>query len=352
MADVTVSADALRSFLTSVFAKTGMPQADAEFSAWATVQCDLWGIDSHGTLRTPDYEKRLRNNIVNPTPKIVNKLHPDLPIAHLDGDKGLGYIVSRDGMQLAIEKAKKSGIAFVLTTNSNHNGAEGLYVRMAAKANMLGLAVTNVRPNIGMPGVTKPVTGNNPVALAAPMPDGEPFCIDVAMSMVAQGKLIYAKKKGVPIPEGWATDTNGVATTDPAEGIKGILLPVGMHKGFGISLFIDILTSVMGGGPFLTQIESMYTRPDEANQLAHAFIVINPDMFMDRAEFLQRMGEWRALIKATPVQPGRPDVIIPGEPEIATEKQRLANGIVLPAQLWADLQAIAQIHGLAMPTAG
>lgn len=350
MADVKIAADTLQAFLTTVFAKTGMPQADAEFAAWCTVQSDLWGIDSHGTLRTPDYEKRLRKKAVNPAPKIVNKLNPDMPIAHLDGDAGLGYIVGRDGMSLAMEKARKFGVSLVIASNSNHYGAAGIYARMAAEKGLLGLTVTNVKPNVGMPGVTAPVTGNNPIALAAPIPDSDPFCIDVAMSLVAQGKLIYAAKKGVPIPAGWATDRAGNATTDPAEGIKGILLPTGMHKGFGISLFIDILTGLLGGGPFLSQIVNMYTHPDEPSQLAHAFIAVNIDMFMERGEYNKRILEWREMLKATPVQPGLPPLIIPGEPEIDMEKKRRADGIVLPSQLWADLRAIAEIHSLQAPS--
>jgi Malate/L-lactate dehydrogenases len=349
MPNVKIDSEALKAFLTSVFAKTGMPQADAEFAAWSTVQSDLWGIDSHGTLRTPDYEKRLRDKVVNPAPKIVNKLNPALPIGHIDGDAGLGYIVGRDGMLLAIEKAKTFGVSLIIASNSNHYGAAGIYARMAAAEGLLGLTVTNVKPNIGMPGVTAPVSGNNPIALAAPIPDSDPFCIDVAMSMVALGKLIYAKKKGVSIPTGWATDRAGNDTTDPDEGIKGILLPTGMHKGFGISLFIDILTGLLGGGPFLSQMISMYSHPDKPSNLAHAFIAINIDMFMERSEYNKRILEWRDILHNTPVRAGLPPLIIPGEPEIESEKERRANGITLPAQLWADLQAIAKVHGLPVP---
>lgn len=350
MPDVRVESAELKTFLAAVFEKTGMPREDAEFSAWCTVQSDLWGIDSHGTLRFPDYEARLRKKVVNPAPKIVNKLNPELPIAHLEGDEGLGYVVARDGMKLAMEKARTFGISFVLASNSNHCGALGIYGRMAAEEGLLGICVTNVMPNVAMPGATAPVTGNNPIAMAAPIPGSPPFCIDVAMSMVAQGKLIYAAKKGARIPLGWATDRNGVDTDDPVEGIKGILMPTGMHKGFGISLFIDIITGLLGGGTFLNDIMSMYKRPDEASNLGHSFMAINPDMFLPREEFNTRMARWKEMIKATPVQPGRPPVVIPGEPEIETEKKRLASGITLPEKLWADLGKIAGMHGVELPT--
>lgn len=351
MPDMTVGSAELRAFLAAVFEKTEMPRKDAEFAAWCTVQSDLWGIDSHGTLRFPDYEARLRKRVVNPAPKIVNRLNPGLPIGHLEGDAGLGYIVARDGMKLAMEKAKKFGISLVIASNSNHCGAMAIYSRMAAEAGLLGLSATNVKPNIAMPGATAPVTGNNPIALAAPIPGSPPFCIDVAMSMVAQGKLIYAAKKEAKIPFGWATDRNGIDTDDPVEGIKGILLPTGMHKGFGISLFIDIVTGLLGGGMYLTDIINMYQNPNDPSNLAHIFAAVNPEMFMPREDFSQRMARWKEVFKATPMQSGKPPIIMPGEPEIDSERKRLASGIVLPEQLWKDLGIIANFHGVDLPPA-
>lgn len=350
MSSIRIAPEELQKFLTQVFAKAGMPQADAEFSAWATVQSDLWGIDSHGTLRSSHYEMRLRTNAVNPRPKIVNKLAPELPVAHLDADAALGYVAGRDGMNLAIEKAKKHGISFVVVSNSNHYGAAGLYARMGAAEGLLSLSTTNVKPNIATVGALATATGNNPIALAAPMPDRDaPFCIDVAMSLVALGKLIFAAKTGKEIPSGWALDKNGEETRDPKAGIDGILLPVGDHKGFGLSLFVDIVTGLLGGGTFLTQLVSMYSAPDRPSDLAHAFACLNPDLFLSRDEYLARMGQWLELLKAVPVKPGRAALTMPGEPEIAMERERRAAGIPIPDALWEDLVAMADRHGLVPP---
>lgn len=349
MADIRVRHDALQAFITAAFVKAGMPARDAEFSAWCLVQSDLWGIYSHGVIRFPMYLTRLCSRAVNPAPNITNKLHDALPVAHLDGDEGLGYVVGRAGMELAISKARAMGVSFVLTSNSNHYGAAGIYARMAAEQGLLGLSVTNVMPNVGMPGSTLPSTGNNPVAMAAPIPGRDPFCIDVAMSLVAQGKLIYAAKKGAPVPDTWALAPDGTPTTDPKAGLAGMLLPTGMHKGFGISLFIDIITGLLGGGPFLNQIYSMYKRPDAPSRLAHVFCALNPDMFMPRAEFESNMTQWHAIFKSTPVQPGMPPLIMPGEPEAEADKKNRASGLTLPEQLWADFAAIAKEHNLPLP---
>ncbi|MCC8190097.1 MAG: Ldh family oxidoreductase [Planctomycetes bacterium] len=349
MPAIRIDHSVLQSFLTDIFRHTGMPERDAAFCAWATVQSNLWGIDSHGVLRIPDYEMRLRQRVVNPTPTIVNRLPEEMVVGHLDADRAMGYVAGRAGMDLAIAKARRHGLSLVIVSNSNHNGAAGIYSRMAAEQGFLGLATTNVRPNIAMKGATAPATGNNPVSLAAPLPDHSPFCIDVSMSMVAQGKLILAAKKGVPIPTGWATDRNGVDTTDPREGLAGILLPIGDHKGFGLSLFIDLITGVLGGGDFLGHINSMYSSPDLPSNLSHLYAVLNPDLFMERDVFMRRLAEWRDMIKATPVRDGQPAQHIPGEPEVASEARRRREGIPVPDELWKDLEAIAGHYALAMP---
>lgn len=323
-----------------------MPREDAGYSASCMVQTNLWGIDSHGVLRLPIYAARLAKKAVNPNPAMKVLSGENAAVGMLDGDAGLGYVVARAGMRLAMEKAGRFGVGLTLATNSNHFGAAALFTKLAADADMLGLAATNVIPNIGMRGACKPITGNNPVALAAPIPGRPPFCLDISMSAVAGGKLLLAAKKGEKIPFDWAVTKEGRDTDDPKLGFEGILLPLGMHKGFGLSLFIDIITGVLGGGFFLDRLKSMYKHPDEPSGTTHIFIALDPGFFMDRKEFGARMADWANRVKAAPLREGTPALRIPGEIEATVEADRLANGIPVPDELYADLGRLAKEYGL------
>ncbi|MCF7945416.1 MAG: Ldh family oxidoreductase [Spirochaetia bacterium] len=338
-----ITADNLMSYSKNLYAKTGMSDADAEICAECTVKTNLWGVDSHGILRTPVYLERILNGAVKPRPEIQEiennkKLHS--PVSLLDGDKGLGYVVAEKAMEAAVKKAESFGLGFVLVKNSNHFGAASLFSRKAAEKGLIGITATNVMPNIGMPGGKLPVTGNNPIALAAPIGQPYPFSLDISMSAVSGGKILLAQKKGEKIPKNWAVDKNGNPTDDPFEGFAGILLPVGMHKGLGLSLFIDIITGVLSSGPFLQNLKSMYKHAEETSETSHVFIVIDPTLFQSRETYEKRIHEWVRMIKATPMTDPEAEQIIPGEIEYKIEKSRRDNGIPIPAELITDLSSI------------
>jgi LDH2 family malate/lactate/ureidoglycolate dehydrogenase len=154
---------------------------------------------------------------------------------------------------------------------------------------------------------------------------------------VAGGKLIVAAKKGESIPLGWATDKDGNPTTDARAGFEGFLLPMGAHKGFGLSLMVDILSGVITGGAFQHHLRGMYKYPEDPSVTAHLMLVINPLVLMSREQLKERMTEFVDNLKATPVNPGADEILLPGELEYRTEKQRRAGGIPLPAAVYEDL---------------
>jgi len=205
---------------------------------------------------------------------------------------------------------------------------------------------TNVIPNIGMPGNRKSVTGNNPLALAAPIGEPFPFSLDISMSAVSGGKLLLAQKKGEKIPETWAIDTEGNPTDDPFKGFAGILLPTGMHKGLGMSLFIDIITGVLSGGPFLQDIKSMYRHKEDPSLTSHLFCVLDPGFFMSSDEFAGKMKSWVRMIKETPMTDPGDTQIIPGELEYRSELKRRDEGIPLPEELVEELRELASQLGV------
>lgn len=332
----------LQIYLSEMYLKAGLSQEDADICAECTILTNLWGVDSHGVLRTPAYIKRVLKGAVNKSANPFYLKGEDGPLAIMDGDAGMGYVVGVKAMKAAVEKAKEFGLGMIVVKNSNHFGATSLFTRVAADAGMLGIVTTNVIPNIGMPGNKKPVTGNNPLALSAPIGKPYPFSLDISMSAVAGGKLLLAQKKGDKIPNTWSIDKDGNPTDDPFKGFEGILLPTGMHKGLGMSLFIDIITGVMSGGPFLQNIKSMYKHADEPSLTSHVFIVIDPEFFMEKDEFAKKMEQWVEMIKSTPMADPQAEQIIPGEIEYKCEMARRESGIPLPAELVKDLKVLEE----------
>ena len=342
----TLPAPALERFAAELFAALGMHEGNARLCAREIVLTNLWGIDSHGLLRLPVYAGRLAGGVVHANPRVTIESGRGA-LQRMDGDNGMGFIVGHEAMAHAIRLAREYGIGAVAVRNSNHFGAAGLYARVAAEAGMLGLAMTNVRPNLIAPGGAAPIAGNNPLAFSAPRRGGVPFLLDISMSAVAGGKLLHAIASGEPIPEGWATDREGRPTTDPRTGFEGFLMPVGGHKGLGLSEMVDILSGVLAGGAFQFAVESMYDRPDLPSQTGHMMIALDPEAMGGREAFLDRMDAFAAAVHAAPMRTGTGR--LPGEIEHETRTHRLNAGIPLPATLVADLAALGATYGCTLP---
>jgi LDH2 family malate/lactate/ureidoglycolate dehydrogenase len=332
----------LEIYIKALFVAAGMNNDNATFSASCMVKTNLWGIDSHGVLRMPIYLKRILSGGINANPTISPVSKFSGPTALLDGESGIGYVVGGAGMNLAIEKATKYGIGMILVRNSNHFGAAALYARQAVEAGFIGIATTNVVPNMGMKGNVKPTTGNNPMALAAPLEEKFPFVLDISSSSVAGGKLLLAAKKNEKIPKDWAVTQEGKETDDPTLGFAGFLLPMGLHKGFGLALFIDLLTGVLSGGPYLHGLKSMYKYVDVPSLVSHLFIAINPNIFLSKEEYSERVKDWAAQIHATKMVNPSEMQIIPGEIEFKNEQERIKKGIPIPIELINDLKSYSK----------
>lgn len=338
--EINVPHDSLSRFVAQIFEEGGgCPANDARTIADCLVQTNLWGIDGHGVIRVPIYLERFRNGAMNNRPQITGRAAQG-GLEVLDADNAAGYIAGRAAMQRAIGRARETAVSAVGIVNSNHCGATALYARMAADEGMVGIAMTNVAPNMSMPGVRKPITGNNPIAVAVPTFGDFPFSLDISLSAVAGGKLIVAAKNGEEIPLGWATDRDGNPTTDARQGFEGFLLPVGAHKGFGLSLVVDILSGVITGGAFQDHLKGMYKHPESPSLTAHLMLVINPLVLLSREQLAARMAEFVDNLKATPVNPGADEILLPGELEYRTECERRRDGIPLPQAVFEELTRI------------
>jgi len=343
--EILVRPETLELFVTELFQSAGMYEKDAAFHAQALVQTNLWGVDSHGVLRVPIYIKRLRSGVVNPRPQIET-IRSAKSLEILDGDNGPGFIVGHAAMERAIQLAREFHVGIVGAINSNHFGAAGVYARLAAEQEMIGITMTNVAPNMVVPGSSRPVVGNNPIAVAIPTFDAFPIAFDISLSAVAGGKLLLAMKKGDKIPLDWATDSEGQPTDDPEKAFAGYLLPMAGHKGYGLALIVDFLCGVITGGAFLDQVKNMHKQPDEPSRTSHMMMAINLLSMMDKDEMKGRMASFCQEIKSSPMWDKSKEMLLPGEIEYRTSLERKRRGIPISIELYNELIALGREMGV------
>lgn len=263
-------------------------------------------------------------------------------MAIFDACNGMGQVASCRAMKKAIEKAGTTTIGICGVRNSNHFGTAAYYSVMAAEQNMIGISCSNTEPLMPAPGGGKAVVGNNPTSMAVPTGEGFSLALDMAASAAAIGKVLLAQKQGLSIPSGWATDRLGVETSDPKQVMDGgMLLPVGGHKGYGLSLMVDVLAGILVGAGFGDRIHSPFTGPENPQNLGHLFVAIDVSRFLPLDQFLAHVKSLCHEIKTAPTAPGVQEVFLPGEIEHMTKQKRLKEGIPLPEGVVSELDAYA-----------
>lgn len=333
----TVAADKLRGVTTGVFAALGVPQGDAELMGELLVDADLRGVHSHGTRWVLRYACWLQGG-ANKHPKIT-AVRDDGPTAALDGDRGLGHVVSVHAMKVAIAKAKQYGTGVVTVRNSNHCGAMAYYTGMAADAGCIGFATSTAGILMAPAGGRDKLIGVNPASWAFPTSRGWNLDLDMAPSIVAGSKIDMARIRGEKIPLGLALDKEGNPTDDPAKAQEGVLLPIGGVKGYALAVVFDVLGGVLSGGRFGKGLGM-----DGGSQM---FQAIDIERFMPLDEFKGRMEQLIAQIKGSALAPGSTGVFLPGEIEYMNKQERLNNGIVMEETTLRDIDTIAAELGIA-----
>jgi LDH2 family malate/lactate/ureidoglycolate dehydrogenase len=347
-----VSEPDLRQFTQNIFLAMGCSDAHAVLAADVLLKSDLRGIDSHGVARLSGYIRLWEKHRINAMPDI-KVVYETATTATVDGDSGLGLIVAPFAMQIAIEKAKTYGSGWVAVRNSNHFGIAGFHALMAVEQDMIGFAMTNASPLVAPTFSNERLLGTNPMCYAFPASKYPPVIVDMATSAAANGKLEIAQRSGKQVPEGWIQDAQGNFTTDPhALKSGGSLLPLGSdrehgsHKGFGLSATVDILSGVLSGAnygpwvpPFVSFLEPPVNLPGKG--IGHFLGAMRVDGFRPAEEFKEDMDKWIQRFKsASTVEPSQ-KVIIPGEPELEAERDRMQNGIPLVDAIAKDLDELA-----------
>jgi LDH2 family malate/lactate/ureidoglycolate dehydrogenase len=343
-----IAADELRAFAAEVLTAEGVPDGDAALVADSLVQADLWGHQSHGVLRLPWYVARLRSGAMTARtePAVLSDTGP---LMLLDGRDGIGQVLADRARELAVERARTHGVGAVGVRNSNHFGTAMWFTRRAARDGCVAVLTTNASPAMAPWGGREKVIGTNPWSIAAPGPDGRIVALDIANTAVARGKIYLAKNRGEAIPETWALTADGAPTTDPAEGVLGVVLPMAGHKGYAIAFLMDVLSGALTGSGVGTGVHGPY-EPEARSGCGHLFLALDPAAFGDPAGYLARVDQLIDEVKTVPLAQGFDEVFYPGEVEDRAEAANLAaGGVMLAEQTTADLRKLSDETGVPPP---
>jgi ureidoglycolate dehydrogenase (NAD+) len=336
----------LTQFCASVLTKAGLTPHDAQIVADVLVMTDTWGTFSHGTGALANYVNTMKAGGINPSavPEVIAQ---GTGWAIVDGHSSMGMLGSSMAMNLAIEKARKSTISWVGVRESSHFGAAGYYANLAARQNMVGIAMSNADPNMVVPGARGHIVGNNPLAYAVPTGEEHPLLLDIALSAVAAGKILGMKALGQPIPPSWLTDAEGLPTSEVRDWpISGSMLPMAGHKGYGIALLIEVLAGALTGAGMLSEVKSWILQSTETSHLGQAFMALNVGAIIPIQRFKQRVDQIIRELHQSPKAKGSNRVYVPGEIEWGKREDALKNGIQLPEQVLASLHRVGHELGL------
>jgi LDH2 family malate/lactate/ureidoglycolate dehydrogenase len=351
------SAETIHRQISEVLRAWGMPPDVVRTAADVMTDTDLAGIDSHGISMLMLYEEALGLEQLNPTP--TPRIVRESPVTALvDGDAGLGHVAAAFGMELAIGKAAASGVGVVCVRNSTHFGAAGFYAAMASRRGLLGMVTCTTRGNPVLPTRSAvPVLGTNPIAFAAPTRRNTPFLLDMSTSTVAQNKVKVFDLQGRPLPPGWVLDERGEPVTDSALAMDlvtvrltggitalGGTAEMSSHKGYGLSVMVQILSATLAGGSF-TPIRKRTQGRGDPDEIGHFLMALDPKAFRDEGEFERDLDDViDVLHSASPTDAGEP-VLVAGEPETFARAERAREGIPIPDALAAKIRAICERAG-------
>ncbi|MEI6854404.1 MAG: Ldh family oxidoreductase, partial [Bacteroidota bacterium] len=325
---ISVDFNVMEHFMVDALVASGVPVEDAKICAEVLITADKFGIDSHGFNRLkPIYIDRIREGILNPVTH-VEVIRESPTTAVVDGHNGMGHVIAKHSMQMAIDKARKYGMGMVAVRNSTHYGIAGYYALMAAKENMIGISGTNARPSIAPTFGVENMLGTNPLTFALPTDEDFPFLLDCATSVSQRGKIeLYARQKK-DVPKGWVIDENGESKTDSQEILqdliheKAALAPLGGigeetagYKGYGYATVVEILSAALQSGSYMKMLLGLKDGRKIPYPLGHFFIAIDINAFTEPDEFKKITGDILRELRASKKMPGHNRIFTAGEKE-------------------------------------
>lgn len=345
-----VDFDTMERFMVDVFKGVGVPEEDAKICADILITSDKRGIDSHGIGRLkPIYVDRINDGIINPVTNL-EVVKDGLTTAVIDGHNGMGQVIGKRAMEMAIEKAKTYGMGMVVVRNSNHYGIAGYYTLMAAENGMIGITGTNARPSIAPTFGVENMLGTNPLTFGMPTDEEFPFVLDCATSVSQRGKIEVYAREGKELPAGWVIGEDGTARTDTQQVLKdlvtggaaltplgGIGEELGGYKGYGYATVVEILSAALQGGAFLKALTGLDNGKKVPYRLGHFFIAINVEAFTELDAFKKTTGDILRELRASKLAPGEERIYTAGEKEHLAWEYRKDKGVPVNEALQRDM---------------
>ncbi|HEY6353141.1 MAG TPA: Ldh family oxidoreductase [Burkholderiaceae bacterium] len=342
----TVTFDRLQAYIAMALAKVGMPEADAHQVATLMASADLQGSDGHGVLRLPQYVKRIRAGGINLRPNI-RVVHERPGSAVIDGDNGMGHLVASRVVQVAIDKARHTGVAWAGARLSNHAGPASLYARMPIEHDMIGLYFAVGNANHLPPwGGAEMLLSTNPIAAGIPAGVEPPVVLDMATTVAAYGKVKAKIKAGEMMPEGWMIDRKGQPLLDPKRADEGFLLPIGGHKGYGLALMVGLLAGTLQGAAMGRDVIDFNKDSASPTNTGQAILVIDLHAFGDPAQFKARVDTLVRDLRGSERLEGVERIWLPGEQSHLRRERYRVEGIPVSPGVVADIAAMAREIGV------
>ncbi|MCY3918101.1 MAG: Ldh family oxidoreductase [Chloroflexi bacterium] len=341
----TIQAAPLEALARDIFAAAGAPDDIAAAVAQSLVMTNLLGHDSHGVLRVTQYISMIRRGMIQPAerPRIRKRFGAT---AMVTLGYGFGQIGARFAAELAIEMAREHGIAAVSLGQATHVGRLGEWTGMIAAQGLIGIGFAGGGFSQGFVapyGGRERLFSTNPMSFAVPCGDEGTLLLDFATSGVAHGKVMLAQSKSAPVPQGMMLDKAGRPTTAAADlDAGGVLLPMGLHKGSGLSMMMEIIPNLLAGDRPMSSPEFHFGNPA-------LFMALLPEAFDEATDFAIQVEALKARVKAVKPAAGFEEVLVPGEPEARSYEERVNEGIALPDRVWADLCGVAGELGVCVP---
>jgi ureidoglycolate dehydrogenase (NAD+) len=334
-----IQAEAVTNLCVDILKKYNMSVKDALTTVQSLIDADLMGVSSHGVIRLPLYLRNLKEGNVEKTPSIKEVSHTS-NAAVIDGGNGLGQVVSKVAVDKIIEETKEAEMFAITVRNSNHFGTARYWADQLQQHDLIGIAASNVPPIMPPTGGAEAKVGNNPISIAIPAGKEQPIILDMATSNVPFGRILDFQSKGKQIPEGWAVNSDGESTTNPDDVVDGgYLFPVGGPKGYGLSVIIEALTSLLSDGAIGNDIRIQHNTP---NNVSHFFMGIKVNAFIDPDHFKSNVDNYIRFIKNTKLMEGVGEIYLPGEIELAKEKVNRTEGLSIPKSIMDELISLAE----------
>jgi L-2-hydroxycarboxylate dehydrogenase (NAD+) len=351
MAGTTVAFDRLKAFIHEALTRLGLPEQDALTVAALMARADLQGSDGHGVSRLPQYARRIRAGGFNVRPniRVVREL---ASTALVNGDNGMGHLVMSRAAEIAIAKARTTGIGWVNAQFSNHAGPASLYATMPLAHDMIGLYFAVGNANHLPPwGGLDMLLSTNPIAAAIPAGREKPVVLDMATTVAAYGKVKTKALRGETMPEGWMIDRSGKPLTDPARAEEGMLLPLGGmeagYKGYGLAMIIGLLAGTLGGAAMGRDVIDFNHDDDSVTNTGQAIAAIDIAAFGDPAIFKAAVDALVRDFRSSKRMPGVDRIAVPGERSEETRIARARDGIPIAPALKRNLDRLAGELGIA-----